>query len=224
MFKALVILCCLSVSCLFAAPKILIGIAGGTGSGKTTLAEKIYEAFPDRAILISQDSYYKDLSHLSLQERAKNNFDHPVSLDFTLLREHLIDLKNDLPVEQPIYSFVTHSREQETKWIEPAQLIIVEGILLFAAPEVRDLFDMKIYVDTDDDIRVLRRIERDIKERARDFESVKEQYLVTVKPMHDAFVEPSKQYADIIVPKGGRNQVALSLILAKLNADLVNTP
>lgn len=223
MFKALVILCCLSVTSLISSQKILIGIAGGTGSGKTTLAQNIYEAFQDQAVLISQDAYYVELSNLTISEKAKHNFDHPSSLDFDLLREHLIDLVGDRPIEQPIYSFHTHSREKETKWIEPAELIIVEGILLFAAPEVRDLFDVKIYVDTDDDIRVLRRIERDIKERSRDFESVKNQYIATVKPMHDAFVEPSKQYADIIIPRGGRNQVALSLILAKLKEDLASS-
>lgn len=220
MFKTLLIICCCSIYSLSAAPKILVGIAGGTGSGKTTLAENILEAFPDKAILISHDSYYKDLSHLDYCDRAKTNFDHPDSLDNMLMMLHLIDLKNDHSIEQPIYSFHTHSREDQTKLIESAPLIIVEGILLFVLPEIRDLFDLKIYVDTDDDVRVLRRIERDINERSRDFESVKNQYLSTVKPMHDAFVDPSKQYADVIIPRGGRNQVALSLILAKLNEDL----
>ncbi len=210
----------MSISSLFAAPKILVGIAGGTGSGKTTFAEKIQKAFPVDSVLISQDSYYKDLSHLSWKERAETNFDHPESLDFTLLREHLLSLKNNNSIDQPIYNFQTHSRESYTTKIEPAQLIIVEGILLFAVREIRDLFDLKIFVDTDDDIRLLRRIERDLQERARDFSSVKDQYLSTVKPMHDAFVEPSKQYADVIVPKGGYNQTALGLILAKLNEEL----
>jgi uridine kinase len=149
------------------------------------------------------------------------NFDHPNSLDFTLLREHLIHLKNGSSVAQPIYNFHVHSRENQTKCVESAPVIIVEGILLFAAEELRDLFDLKIFVDADDDIRVLRRIERDIKERSRDFEQVKRQYLTTVKPMHDTFVEPSKQHADVIVPQGGCNQAALDLILAKLNKDLL---
>lgn len=154
-------------------------------------------------------------------ERAKINFDHPNSLDFTLLQQQLTALTNDSPVDQPIYNFHTYEREKETKQIQPAQLIIVEGILLFSVKEVRDLFDIKIFVDTDDDIRVLRRIERDIKERSRDLESVKSQYLTTVKPMHDAFVAPSKQYADVIVPEGGHNQIALDLIIAKLKKDVM---
>lgn len=200
---------------VFAKQVVLVGIAGGTGSGKTTLAEKIHQAFPE-AVLISQDSYYKDLSYLPMEERGKKNFDHLDSLDFTLLRKHLINLRNGFPIEQPIYSFHVHARENETKWIEPANIVLVEGILLLAAPEVRDLFDIKIFVDTDDDIRVLRRIERDIQERSRDFVGVKEQYLKTVKPMHHIFVEPSKKYADIIVPGEEHNQVAIDLVLAKL--------
>ena len=200
---------------IFAVETILVAIAGGTGSGKTTLAEKIYQAFPE-AILISQDSYYKNLAHLSFEERGEMNFDHPDSLEFSLLKEHLISLKSGFAIEQPIYSFHHHAREGETKSVEPANIILVEGILLFASSEVRDLFDIKIFVDTEDDIRVLRRIERDIKERSRDFNSVKEQYLKTVKPMHDLFVEPSKKYADIIVPARDYNQVAIDLILAKL--------
>jgi len=207
------------ISGLYAEP-ILVGIAGGTGSGKTTLAEKIREAFPKDSVLISQDSYYKDLSHLPFEERAKTNFDHPASLDFALLREHLIDLRKGKNVHCPIYSFHTHNRETGTRFIEPTQLIIVEGILLLAVPEIRELFDVRIFVDTDDDIRLLRRIERDLKERSRDFDSVKRQYIMTVKPMHDAFVMPSKRFADVIIPEGGHNQIALSLILAKLKDDL----
>jgi len=213
MFKFILIFCCFS---LFANPKVIIGIAGGTGSGKTTLAEKIHQAFPG-SILISQDAYYRDLPHLCFDERAKTNFDHPDSLEFSLLQKHLIDLRNDQPIEQPVYNFCIHGREPKKVHIEPADLIIVEGILLFTVPELRDLFDIKIFVDTDDDVRVLRRIERDMKERSRDFASIKTQYLTTVKPMHETFVTPSKKYADIIIPEGGYNQVALSLILAKLN-------
>ncbi len=214
MVRLLLIVCCLSIS-VFAASPIVIGIAGGTGSGKTTLAENLHQELPG-SILISQDSYYKDFSHLSFEERVKVNFDHPNSLEFSLLKKHLIDLKNGQAIEQPIYNFHVHTRERKTERIEPAQIVLVEGILLLADPEVRDLFDIKIFVDADDDVRVLRRIERDMKERSRDFDSIKEQYLTTVKPMHDAFVAPSKKYADVIFPEGGYNQVAMDLILAKL--------
>ena len=200
--------------------QILIGIAGGTGSGKTTMAQKIQEAFPDDSVLICQDSYYKDISHLPLQERAKTNFDHPNSLDFRLLREHLLDLLNGRTIEQPIYNFKTHDREKATRRIQPAQVIIVEGILLFAAVEIRDLFNLRIFVDTDDDIRLLRRIERDISERDRSFASIKEQYLTTVKPMHEAFVEPSKQYADVIIPMRKQNPIALDLLISKIKSEL----
>ncbi len=217
MFKTLLIFCCLSI-CACAKSPVFVGIAGGTGSGKTTLAQRIHESFPG-SVLISQDSYYKDLSYLPSEERGKVNFDHPNALEFSLLRKHLLALKNGQAIEQPTYSFYLHAREKRTERVEPAQIILVEGILLLAAPEVRDLFDIKIFVDTDDDVRVLRRIERDMKERSRDFASVKEQYLQTVKPMHDAFVQPSKKYADVIFPEGGHNQVAIGLILAKLNQD-----
>ena len=200
--------------------QILIGIAGGTGSGKTTMAQKIQEAFPEDSVLICQDSYYKDISHLPLQERAKTNFDHPSSLDFRLMREHLLDLINGRTIEQPIYNFKTHDREKTTRRIQPAQVIIVEGILLFAAIEIRDLFHLRIFVDTDDDIRLLRRIERDMSERDRSFESIKEQYLTTVKPMHEAFVEPSKQYADVIIPMRKQNQIALDLLISKIKTEL----
>lgn len=220
MIRALFVVCCLVFLELNAAPKILIGIAGGTGSGKTTFAQKIHEAFPANSVLISQDSYYNDLSTLPLQERRRANFDHPNSLDFALLRKHLIELKGGRPIDQPIYSFGTCSREDFTHHIEPAEIIIVEGILLFAVPEVRDLFDLKIFIDTADDVRILRRIERDIEERSTDFKRSKEQYLTTVKPMHDAFVEPSKQYADVIVLHGGRNDAALGLVLAKVQMEL----
>ncbi len=216
MYKLFLLLCLQS---LFATP-ILIGIAGGTGSGKTTLAEKIHEAFPTRSVLFSQDAYYKDVSHLSFEERSKRNFDHPDSLDFALLKDHLIALQNGQSIDQPVYNFAIHGREAYTTRIDSAPLIIVEGILLFAIPEVRELFAMKIFVDTDDDIRLLRRIQRDLTERSRDFQSVKTQYMATVKPMHDAFVEPSKRFADIIVPEGGHNLIALDFILSKLSKDL----
>lgn len=207
---------------LFATPRILIGIAGGTGSGKTTLAQKIKKAFPNDSVFISQDSYYKDLSHLPIEERAKTNFDHPDSLDFTLMETHLLALMRGESIRQPLYSFHIHTREKETIEVQSTPLIIVEGILLFSIPKIRDLFDLKIYVDTDDDIRVLRRIERDMKERSREFDNIRYQYLSTVKPMHDQFVEPSKQFADIIVPRGGHNDIALNTILSKIKEDLTD--
>lgn len=213
MLKFALLFCSFS---LFASPQILIGIAGGTGSGKTTLAHKIHEAFPNNSVLISQDSYYKNLSHLPFEQRAKTNFDHPHSLDFALLKENLIALKNRHAINVPTYDFSIHTRVSATTHVEPADIIIVEGILLFAAPELQNLFDLKIFVDTDSDVRVLRRIDRDIKERGRDLAGVTHQYLTTVKPMHDTFVEPSKRFADIIIPEGGLNENALALIIARL--------
>lgn len=206
---------------LSAMPKILIGVAGGTGSGKTTLAEKIQSYFESESVLISQDSYYKDLSHLTLEQRSSANFDHPDAIDFPLLQRHLMDLKEGHSVQIPIYSFTSHSRLKKTRLVEPVPLVIVEGILLFAEKSLRDLFDVKIFIAADDDIRLLRRIERDVRERGRDFGSIKDQYLATVKPMHEAFVEPSKRFADVIIPDGGHNQKGLSLILAKLNEVLL---
>ncbi len=219
MFKTLLIATSICIQALFAHP-ILIGIAGGTGSGKTTMSQKIQDAFPDHSILICQDSYYKDLSHLTMEEKARMNFDHPNSLDFDLLRQHLIDLTHGKAIEQPIYSFITYERDLATQRIEPTQVIIVEGILLFAALEVRDLFDLKIFVDTDADIRLLRRVERDMAERGRSFASVKEQYLTTVKPMHDAFVAPSKKYADVIIPMSRQNQIAVDLVISRIRSHL----
>jgi uridine kinase len=198
------------------ASPFFIAIAGGTGSGKTTLAKKIHEHFPN-SILISQDSYYKDLSHLPFESRKINNFDHPNSLEFSLLKKHLIDLKQGLSIEVPCYDFCQHARISKVELINPANIVIVEGILLLSQPELLSLFDLKIFVDTDSDIRVLRRIERDIEERGRDLQNIREQYLATVKPMHDAFVEPSKKFADIIVPAENINDMALSLILAKIS-------
>lgn len=197
-------------------PKLIIGVAGGSGSGKTTLAYQLLAIFPDRAVLISQDSYYKDLSYLPHDARAKTNFDHPDSLDFQLLKEHLIALTNDQDVEVPLYNFNTHSRESASRRVTPKDIIIVEGILLFAVPEVRDLFDVKIFLDTDADVRLLRRVERDIKERGRDFQSIYNQYIATVKPMHEAFVEPSKRYADVIIPTFEQNPIALQLLVSHL--------
>ena len=220
MYKRAIFLFCISLGLLNSCPKILVGIAGGTGSGKTTLATKIQKAFPYHSILISQDSYYKELGHLPFEERNRSNFDHPDSLDFALMREHILALQAGLSIDQPIYSFHSHMRLDQTLRVESAPLIIVEGILLFAADEVRDLFDLKVFVDTDDDIRILRRIERDIQERGRDLPGIKTQYLETVKPMHDAFVAPSKRFADVIVPEWKENEVALSIIVAKLQSHL----
>jgi uridine kinase len=204
---------------LIANHQLVVGIAGGTGSGKTTLSGKLLETFSDRAILINQDDYYKDLSHLSKEERAKQNFDHPDSIDFDLLKTHLLLLKDNQPVEVPVYNFCTHSREAFTHTVNPAEIILIEGILLFAVPEIRELCDLKIFVETDDDIRLLRRIERDLNERARDFKSVRDQYITTVKPMHDTFVEPSKRFADVIIPTRQRNDNGIALIVSGLKRD-----
>ncbi len=220
MWKLLIIFSCVWIPSLFASPKIVIGIAGGSGSGKTTLAKKIQQALPEHTIVICQDSYYRDLSHLSHLERANTNFDHPHSLDFGLLCQNLMALKAGHSIEEPIYNFSTHTRENRTNRVDPAPIVILEGILLLAVPEVRDLLDLKIFVDTDSDICVLRRIERDINERGRDFAGVKNQYLATVKPMYDAYVEPTKQFADIIIPAHSTNEVALGLILAQLQYSL----
>ncbi len=199
---------------------LIIGIAGGTGSGKTTLAKKIAEAFPGQAVLISQDSYYKELAHLSLSEREKTNFDHPDSIDFDLLIQQLDALRQGQTIEKPVYNFHRHTRERYTETVHANKIIIVEGILLFAIPEMCELCDLKLFVDTDDDVRLLRRIDRDIHERSRSFESVCHQYLATVKPMHEVFVQPSKKQADLIIPHGGENPWALELIFSKLKKEL----
>jgi len=201
---------------LLSTPKLIVGIAGGTGSGKTTLAETILETFSDRAILITQDDYYKDLSHLEESERGKQNFDHPDAIDFALLKEHILQLKENCAIEKPIYNFSHHAREERTQTVIPKEIILLEGILLFAVPEVRDLCDLKIFVETDDDIRLLRRIERDMQERGRTFTNIRDQYITTVKPMHDAFVEPSKRFADLILPTLTRNENGVALIISSL--------
>ncbi len=194
--------------------KILaIGIAGGSGSGKTTVAEMIAEDLgKERVVLIVQDNYYKDLSHLPPAERAKVNFDHPDSFDAQLMAEHLHTLKAGKPIEMPIYDFVTHTRQKETTTVEPKQVLIVEGILVLDSPRLRDGMDVKIYIDTDDDVRFIRRLKRDIQVRGRDLESVINQYLTTVRPMHFEFVDKSKRYADIILPWRGFNAAAVSMV------------
>ena len=196
---------------------IIIGVAGGSGSGKTTIARKLLETFEaEDAVLVEQDAYYKELHNESIDERAKMNFDHPNAIEFELLRENLLDLVHGKTVERPIYDFSTHMRKSEKVIINPSRIIIVEGILIFAVPEIRELFDIKIFVDTDADEMLLRRMERDIKERGRTFESVRDQYLSTVKPMYLEFAEPSKRYADVIIPRGGENKVAINMVIAKM--------
>jgi len=198
---------------------LIVGIAGGSGSGKTTLAQLVLERVGDERIAyLPHDAYYKDLSSLPPSQRAMINFDHPDSLDTELLIEHITQLKNGQAVELPIYDFKTHSRTAETYSIEPRSIIMVEGILIFADPTLRKLMDVKIFVDTDSDLRFIRRLERDINERGRTTENVIRQYLATVRPMHLEFVEPSKRYADVIVPEGGLNAVAMEMVVARLKA------
>lgn len=196
---------------------IIIGVAGGSGSGKTTIAHKLLETFEAQdAILVEQDAYYKELHIESIDERAKMNFDHPDAIEFELLRKHLVDLVAGKEIDRPIYDFSKHMRKDEIIKIKPSKIIIVEGILIFAVPEIRELFDIKIFVDTDADEMLIRRMERDIKERGRTFESIRDQYLSTVKPMYLEFAEPSKRYADVIIPRGGENKVAINMVIAKM--------
>lgn len=213
MFKIFFTVLLLSSHLLMAGSPLVIGIAGGTGSGKTTLARKIQESLAPNVVLIEQDCYYKDLSHLPIEERAKTNFDHPNSIDFACFCQDILALKQGMTIDKPIYSFSTHTRLMGTTAIASADVIIVEGILIFTEEKMRDLFDLKIYVQTDDDVRILRRIERDIQERGRDFESVHHQYLTTVKLMHSQFVEPSKHFADVIIPGHADTSAAVNLIL-----------
>jgi uridine kinase len=198
---------------------LVIGIAGGTGSGKTTLARLICERVgPERIAYLPHDAYYKDLNNLPLNERDAVNFDHPNSLDSSLMAEHIRLLQNYQPVDLPVYDFRIDARTGETRRIEPRPIVMVEGILIFADPELRPLFNVKVFVDTDADIRLIRRLDRDINERGRTVESVIRQYLATVRPMHLEFVEPSKRYADVIVPQGGLNEVAVDMVVARLEA------
>ena len=196
---------------------LVVGIAGGTGSGKSTVAANIAAGIPtSRIALIDHDSYYRDHSDLTDEERQLVNYDHPEALDNELMIEHIQSLLRWEPAEIPMYDFVTHSRRQETRRVEPADVIIVEGILTFVDERLRDLMEVKIFVDTDADIRVMRRIRRDMEQRGRDFSQIREQYYKTVRPMHLQFVEPSKRWADLIIPEGGNNRVALSVMLGKL--------
>ncbi len=197
---------------------LLIGIAGGTGSGKTSFALEIMKHFPKgEVVLMDQDSYYKDLSDLPLEERKKVNFDHPNSVDFERLIEDLKALKNNVPIKKPVYNFVTHTREKDKfTTVAPKKVIILEGIMIFVIPELRDLIDIKLYVDTDADVRVLRRIVRDINDRGRDLQGIIDQYLNQVKPMHEEFVEPSKRWADLIIPEGAHNKEAISFVVNRI--------
>lgn len=196
---------------------LVVGIAGGTGSGKTTVANKLAAAIPPgRCVTIEHDAYYRDQSHLSFEERMQVNYDHPASLESSLLATHLRELRAGNPVEVPIYDFATHTRKSESRRVHPAPLIIVEGILVFAEAMLREQMDIKIYVDTDADIRLIRRIRRDLEVRGRTFQSVRDQYYATVRPMHLEYVEPTKRWADLIVPEGGDNHVALDVLLGRL--------
>jgi uridine kinase len=201
---------------------VVVGVAGGTGSGKTTVAQAILDrAGTSQISLIQHDAYYKDLGDLPPAHRALRNFDHPDALDNQLLIAHLNKLKSGQPVEMPVYDFTTHTRTSETQTVKPSRVILVEGILILADAALRELMDVKIYVDTDADIRLIRRIQRDLAERGRTLDSVIHQYRATVRPMHEQFVEPSKRHADIIIPEGGFNEVAMDLIAARIKALLV---
>lgn len=196
---------------------IIIGVAGGTGSGKTTVAMRILERVgAGHVAYIPHDAYYRDLSHLPPEQRPQVNFDHPDSLETELLIEHLKRLKAGQLVEIPVYDFTSHTRTSQTRRVGPAPVILVEGILVFAEPALRELFDVKLYVDTDADIRIIRRLQRDVQERGRTLDSVIQQYLTTVRPMHLEFVEPSKRYADVIIPEGGFNEVAIEMVAARI--------
>jgi uridine kinase len=203
-------------------PKIpTIAIAGGTASGKSTVARRIVEAFdPHRVVLLEQDAYYKNLSHLPLRDRRRVNFDHPDAFDDALLLRHLTALKAGRAIDAPVYSFTRYTREPFTHHIAPGDAIVVEGILLLASPELRDAFDIKIYVDAEDDIRLIRRIVRDVKERGRSLESVIDQYQSTVRPMHLTFIYPQRRVADIIIPSAGRNDIAIDWVIGAVRERL----
>ena len=197
--------------------RIILGVAGGSGSGKTTVVEELCRSLhPSPVSVIHHDSYYKDLIHLPLQERAEVNFDHPDALETSLLVEHLTRLRAGEAVDVPVYDFSTHTRTQKVRRVEATGVIIVDGILVLAEPRLRHLMDIKVFVDTDSDIRFIRRLRRDIRDRGRSLESVVDQYQSTVRPMHLAFVEGTRAFADIIIPEGGRNQVAIDLLVSRL--------
>ena len=197
---------------------LIIGIAGGTGCGKTTVVNQIINELPEEEVgVISQDSYYNETSHLSYDERVNINFDHPRAIDFDLLQNHLLELKKGKPIHQPVYSFVKHNRTKDTILTHPRKVMIVEGILILTHPEVRDLFDIKIFVHADSDERLIRRIKRDMSERGRDIDEILQRYQSTLKPMHQQFIEPTKEYADIIIPNNKYNTVAVDIVRTIIN-------
>jgi len=200
---------------------LTIGIAGGTGCGKTTVLEQIINELPEGEVgVISQDSYYKDTSHMPYQERIKINFDHPKSIDFKLLRQHLTALKAGETIKQPVYSFVDHNRTKETIITKPKHVMIVEGILIFSKQKIRDMFDIKIFVHADSDERLIRRVKRDVLKRGRDIDEVLTRYQTTLKPMHQQFIEPMKEYADLIIPNNKYNTVAVNIVRTIINEKL----
>lgn len=198
---------------------IIIGICGGTGSGKSTVARAIFESLPETNIsIIEQDAYYKDQTHLEMEERVKTNYDHPLAFDTDLLIKHIQTLSTGCGIDKPIYDFSQHTRSKDTVRVESRDIIIIEGIMIFEDKRLRDIMDIKIFVDTDADIRIIRRITRDIRERGRTLESVIGQYLSTVKPAHEQFIEPTKKFADLIIPEGGYNKVAIDIMVAKVKS------
>ncbi len=200
----------------------IIGVAGGTGSGKSTLVKRLQEAFGNSVVTLCHDFYYKAHPELTYDERTKLNYDHPAAFDTDILVDHIRALKSNVPIEHPVYSFVDHDRTNQKILIKPSRVIIVDGILIFENKELRDLMDIKVFVDTDADIRLARRILRDVSERGRTMQSVIEQYTTTVKPMHEEFVEPSKKYADVIIPEGGFNSVAVGMLIQNIRS-LIDT-
>ncbi|MDR9417736.1 uridine kinase [Gracilimonas sp.] len=200
---------------------LVIGVAGGSGSGKTTVVNYICKEFSkDNILRLEHDSYYRDLKHLPFEERIKQNFDHPASLETELMIRHIEALMEGYPVEVPIYDFEAHTRKDETLTVNPSNVILIDGILIFSEPDLLKLMDVKIFVDTDDDVRLLRRLQRDIQERGRSVEGVLAQYEKFVRPMHLEFVEPSKRYADIIIPRGGKNKIALEMVSALIRGKM----
>jgi uridine kinase len=200
---------------------VVIGIAGGSGSGKTSVTNSIYEVFKENSVVvIEQDYYYKDQSDLAFEERLKTNYDHPLAFDTDLLIEHINALLKRQPIEKPVYNYALHTRSEETVLIEPKDVIILEGILVLEDVRLRELMDIKLFVDTDADLRIIRRLLRDINERGRTIDSVIDQYLKVVRPMHNQFIEPTKRYADVIIPEGGQNEVAIDLMVTKIKTIL----
>lgn len=200
---------------------VVIGIAGGSGSGKTSVTNSIYEVFKEHSVVvIEQDYYYKDQSHLAFEERLATNYDHPLAFDTNLLIQHVNELLERRPIEKPVYNYAVHTRAEETVLIEPKDVIILEGILVLEDKRLRDLMDIKLFVDTDGDLRIIRRLLRDINERGRTIDSVIDQYMNVVRPMHNQFIEPTKRYADVIIPEGGQNEVAIDLMVTKIKTIL----